>query len=123
MVHNNDNNNKLQVQFQFTLLTETLYSPLPPELSSMSESKTSLMDEDDDEKQNNKTIVAVEVQDMKNGAMHYWSLEKLRRRLELMREMYQNLADDISPTTPGQTIVPNGNQMQQQQDGPNDVLF
>ncbi|OXA56707.1 Kinesin-like protein KIF1A [Folsomia candida] len=114
---------KKKVQFQFTLLTETLYSPLPPELTIMNESKNSLFDEDDEHfEKNNKTTVAVEVQDMKNGAMHYWSLQKLRRRLELMREMYQNLADDISPTTPGQTLSINGNQAQLQ-DGPNDPFY
>lgn len=35
-----------------------------------------------------KTLVAVEVKDQKNGAVHYWSLKKLRSRLELMREKY-----------------------------------
>lgn len=29
--------------------------------------------------------------------MHYWSLEKLRQRLELMREMYRNEAEQASP--------------------------
>jgi len=43
----------------------------------------------------------VEVQDLKNGATHYWSLEKLRQRLELMREMYHNEAE-LSPTSPQQ---------------------
>ena len=32
-------------------------------------------------------------QDGKNGAVHYWSLNKLRQRLELMREMYRNEAE------------------------------
>ena len=59
-----------QVQFQFVLLADTLYSPLPPDL---------LPTEDRDQNRPfPKTIVAVEVQDMKNGATHYWSLEKLR---------------------------------------------
>lgn len=39
-----------------------------------------------------------------------------------MREMYQNLADDISPTTPGQTMAINGSQIQQQ-DGPSDPFY
>lgn len=60
------------MQFQFTLLTDTLYSPLPAELRPM-------MDYDQDEDPIiPKTIVAVEVQDIKNGATHYWSLDKLR---------------------------------------------
>ena len=59
-----------QVQFQFVLLTDTLYSPLPPDL---------MPPEDrDEDRPFPKTIVAVEVQDLKNGATHYWSLEKFR---------------------------------------------
>jgi kinesin family protein 1 len=50
-----------RVQFQFILLTDTLYSPLPTDLYS-----------------SHGTIVAIEVQDLKNGAIHYWSLEKFR---------------------------------------------
>ncbi|XP_011049902.1 PREDICTED: kinesin-like protein unc-104 isoform X12 [Acromyrmex echinatior] len=84
---------KKKVQFQFTLLTDTLYSPLPPDL-------LPIMDEDEeDERPFPRTIVAVEVQDMKNGATHYWTLDKLRQRLELMREMYHNEAE-LSPTSP-----------------------
>ncbi|KAI4457166.1 kinesin-related [Holotrichia oblita] len=63
---------KKKVQFQFTLLTDTLYSPLPPDLRPAPD-----YDQDDDCAPP-KTIVAVEVQDTKNGATHYWSLDKLR---------------------------------------------
>lgn len=64
--------NCFQVQFQFTLLTDTLYSPLPPDLRPV-------IDFDQDEDATiPRTIVAVEVQDIKNGATHYWSLDKLR---------------------------------------------
>ncbi|CAG07659.1 unnamed protein product [Tetraodon nigroviridis] len=75
------------VQFQFVLLTETLYSPLPPDL---------LTPSDDTERERRhfpRTVVAVEVQDQKNGATHYWTLEKLRQRLDLMREMYDRAAE------------------------------
>lgn len=62
----------LQVQFQFTLLTDTLYSPLPPDL-------LPLVDEEEEEDRPfPRTIVAVEVLDTKNGATHYWTLDKLR---------------------------------------------
>ncbi|XP_029676341.1 kinesin-like protein unc-104 isoform X9 [Formica exsecta] len=84
---------KKKVQFQFTLLTDTLYSPLPPDLLPVMD------DEDEDERPFPRTIVAVEVQDTKNGATHYWTLDKLRQRLELMREMYHNEAE-LSPTSP-----------------------
>lgn len=61
-----------QVQFQFVLLTDTLYSPLPPDLLPPEAVK-------DREKHHfPRTIVAVEVTDQKNGATHYWTLEKLR---------------------------------------------
>ena len=53
-----------RVQFQFVLLTDTLYSPLPVDLSPSSPSQ--------------RTLVAVEVQDLKNGAVHYWTLDKFR---------------------------------------------
>lgn len=62
----------LQVQFQFVLLTDTLYSPLPPDLLPPEASK------DREIRHFPRTIVAVEVQDQKNGATHYWTLEKLR---------------------------------------------
>lgn len=62
----------LQVQFQFVLLTDTLYSPLPPDLLPLEASK------DREIRHFPRTIVAVEVQDQKNGATHYWTLGKLR---------------------------------------------
>ncbi|XP_030368966.1 kinesin-like protein unc-104 isoform X10 [Scaptodrosophila lebanonensis] len=92
---------KKKVQFQFTLLTDTLYSPLPPELAS---SVAPLQQEDEfGAPPVSKTLVAVEVTDTKNGATHYWSLEKLRQRLELMREMYHNEAE-LSPTSPDYNV-------------------
>nr|XP_017024626.1 kinesin-like protein unc-104 isoform X3 [Drosophila kikkawai] len=92
---------KKKVQFQFTLLTDTLYSPLPPELAS---SVAPLHQEDEfGAPPVSKTLVAVEVTDTKNGATHYWSLEKLRQRLELMREMYHNEAE-MSPTSPDYNV-------------------
>ncbi|XP_046819717.1 kinesin-like protein unc-104 isoform X1 [Vespa crabro] len=85
---------KKKVQFQFTLLTDTLYSPLPVDLLPIATDG-----EEEEERPFPRTIVAVEVQDTKNGATHYWTLEKLRLRLELMREMYHNEAE-LSPTSP-----------------------
>lgn len=105
-----------QVQFQFVLLTDTLYSPLPPDLLPPDAAK------DREKRPFPRTIVAVEVQDQKNGATHYWTLEKLRwvtdgsarrvwlptalcltittgipcacrQRLDLMREMYDRAAE------------------------------
>ncbi|XP_050988799.1 kinesin-like protein KIF1A isoform X11 [Labeo rohita] len=78
---------KKKVQFQFVLLTDTLYSPLPPDLLPPSIAK------DREKRLFPRTIVAVEVQDQKNGATHYWTLEKLRQRLDLMREMYDRAAE------------------------------
>ncbi|XP_045402125.1 kinesin-like protein KIF1B isoform X1 [Lemur catta] len=90
---------KKKVQFQFVLLTDTLYSPLPPELLPTEMEKTH------EDRPFPRTVVAVEVQDLKNGATHYWSLEKLKQRLDLMREMYDRAgemassAQDESDTT------------------------
>ncbi|XP_064643159.1 kinesin-like protein unc-104 isoform X6 [Lineus longissimus] len=80
---------KKKVQFQFILLTDTIYSPLQPDLTPP--------EERDEPRPFPRTVVAVEVQDTKNGATHYWSLEKLRQRLELMRHIYN---EDLSPQTP-----------------------
>ncbi|XP_043355892.1 kinesin-like protein KIF1B isoform X4 [Dermochelys coriacea] len=81
---------KKKVQFQFVLLTNTLYSPLPPELLPNESEKTR------NNRPSPRTVVAVEVQDVKNGATHYWSLEKLKQRLELMREMYDRAGEMAS---------------------------
>ncbi|XP_078380660.1 kinesin-like protein unc-104 isoform X2 [Oculina patagonica] len=70
-----------KVEFQFTLLTDTLYTPLPSFLLS------------DVRYKDNPTVLAVEVKDMKHGASHYWSLGKLRDRLEDMRFMYDTAAE------------------------------
>ncbi|XP_060708383.1 kinesin-like protein KIF1B isoform X2 [Hemiscyllium ocellatum] len=83
---------KKKVQFQFVLLTDTLYSPLPPELLPAE------AELDREVQQFPRTVVAVEVQDLKNGATHYWSLEKLKQRLELMREMYDRAGEMASAT-------------------------
>ncbi|XP_028369550.1 kinesin-like protein KIF1B isoform X13 [Phyllostomus discolor] len=81
---------KKKVQFQFVLLTDTLYSPLPPELLPTEMEKTHI------DRPFPRTVVAVEVQDLKNGATHYWSLEKLKQRLDLMREMYDRAGEMAS---------------------------
>ncbi|XP_035790796.1 kinesin-like protein unc-104 isoform X9 [Anopheles albimanus] len=96
---------KKKVQFQFTLLTDTLYSPLPPELTPSSVAAITSGGQEDDFAHSPipRTIVAVEVTDTKNGATHHWSLEKLRQRLELMREMYHNEAE-LSPTSPDYNV-------------------
>uniref|UniRef100_A0A8C5TT36 plus-end-directed kinesin ATPase n=1 Tax=Malurus cyaneus samueli TaxID=2593467 RepID=A0A8C5TT36_9PASS len=81
---------KKKVQFQFVLLTDTLYSPLPPELLPVE------LEKGRERRPFPRTVVAVEVQDLKNGATHYWSLEKLKQRLELMRDMYDRAGEMAS---------------------------
>ncbi|XP_035997463.1 kinesin-like protein KIF1A isoform X9 [Fundulus heteroclitus] len=94
---------KKKVQFQFVLLTDTLYSPLPPDLLPPEASQ------DRENRQFPRTIVAVEVQDQKNGATHFWTLEKLRQRLDLMREMYDRAADVPNNTTEeGESVMTRG---------------
>jgi kinesin family member 1 len=80
---------KKNVRFQFVLLSDTLYSPLPPEFAQSFQ----LQQQKDDyfmgdlteystytSVENNKfrTVVAIEVEDFKNGAIHYWTLEKFK---------------------------------------------
>ncbi|KAM4575647.1 kinesin-like protein KIF1A isoform 20-T20 [Fundulus diaphanus] len=94
---------KKKVQFQFVLLTDTLYSPLPPDLLPPEASQ------DRENRHFPRTIVAVEVQDQKNGATHFWTLEKLRQRLDLMREMYDRAADVPNNTTEeGESVMTRG---------------
>lgn len=62
---------KKKVEFQFVLLTNTPYSPLTLDLVSEGEGT-------DPRRNTRKTIVAVKVDDLKNGASHVWSLAKLR---------------------------------------------
>jgi kinesin family protein 1 len=73
---------KKRVQFQFVLLTDTMYSPLPPDLlpPGMSAAMRVLLvaGEDLSRRPYPKTVVAVQVLDLRNGASHYWSLEKLK---------------------------------------------
>ncbi|XP_047521672.1 kinesin-like protein unc-104 isoform X4 [Pieris napi] len=99
-----------KVQFQFTLLTDTPFSPLPAELAPRD-------DADDEYRPSAPTVVAVEVTDTKNGATHYWTLEKLRRRLELMRQIYNMnesaCSEDDEPTP---TIRPPSPPIQAKQD-------
>nr|XP_020473389.1 kinesin-like protein KIF1B isoform X2 [Monopterus albus] len=81
---------KKKVQFQFVLLTDTLYSPLPPELLPPEPEK------EHDSRPFPRTVVVVEVQDLKNGATNYWSLAKLKQRLDQMREMYDRAGEMAS---------------------------
>ncbi|KAK8778191.1 hypothetical protein V5799_020468, partial [Amblyomma americanum] len=85
---------KKKVQFQFVLVTDTLYSPLPPDLIPRDDPEEYF----DQDRPFPRTLVAVEVQDTKNGATHHWTLAKLRRRLELMRNVYNE--DPWSPASP-----------------------
>ncbi|GMT14789.1 hypothetical protein PFISCL1PPCAC_6086, partial [Pristionchus fissidentatus] len=71
-----------KVQFQFALLTDTMYSPLPPDLLPPGEELSHRSSS------TSKTVVAVLVQDIKNGASHYWSIDKLKQRLDDMRLFY-----------------------------------
>jgi kinesin family protein 1 len=66
---------KKNVQFQFTLKSSTLYTPLANDLKDKSQNPS-------------RSVVVVEVNDQKNGAIHFWSLAKLKQRLEMMRELY-----------------------------------
>uniref|UniRef100_A0A914ZPM0 Kinesin-like protein unc-104 n=2 Tax=Parascaris univalens TaxID=6257 RepID=A0A914ZPM0_PARUN len=88
---------KKKVQFQFVLLTDTMYSPLPPDLLPPGEDLTL--------RPYPKTVVAVQVQDLKNGATHYWSIEKLKIRLEDMRRNYNaDISEACTPDSPQRNV-------------------
>ncbi len=72
----------LQVQFQFCLLTDTMYSPLAPDLLPPGEDLT--------KRPYPKTVVAVEVKDLKNpGAVYYWSLIKLKYGVNFVIDIWK----------------------------------
>ncbi|CAK5118099.1 unnamed protein product [Meloidogyne enterolobii] len=94
------------VEYQFVLLTDTMYSPLPPELLPPGEN-LSLRPYPKTGSYNVLSllkqlflVVAVEVRDLKNGAIHHWSLEKLKSRLEDMRRLYNADVNDATPERP-----------------------
>ena len=45
-----------------------------------------------------QSILVVEVRDERHGAIHYWSLNKLRARLDGMRKMYEAASEPLSPS-------------------------
>uniref|UniRef100_A0A8C1P4P4 plus-end-directed kinesin ATPase n=1 Tax=Cyprinus carpio TaxID=7962 RepID=A0A8C1P4P4_CYPCA len=91
---------KKKVQFQFVLLTDTLYSPLPPELLPPEPEK------ERDTRSFPRTVVAVEVQDLKNGKMCMASHKTCFNidfddRLDQMREMYDR-AGEMASSNPSE---------------------
>ncbi|CAH8435050.1 unnamed protein product [Heterobilharzia americana] len=115
-----------KVQFQFVLLTPTPYTPIPNEMrnqinclpcddhSSECSSITSLPLEEAETNQltnsywqqfekkrkmksKNGTILVVEVHDLLNDAIQYWSLSTFQRRLQSMRDYYED-ETAFSPT-------------------------
>ncbi|KAA3676753.1 kinesin family member 1 [Paragonimus westermani] len=121
------------VRFQFTLLTDTPFSPLPPDFNQSCNASPTVVDRENfdsnttpqpkrpgvvlssamvpsqqtvnelalfrsDEKHmriksQRHTMVAIKVQDILSGAVHYWSLERFRKRLSRMREHYEQQTD------------------------------
>ena len=69
-----------QVEFQFTLLREGVYSPMPSDIPTV---------------QMGQSTLVVEVRDERHGAIHYWSLNKLRSRLDAMRKLYEGNFSNI----------------------------
>ena len=76
---------KKQVYFQFTILTDTPYSPLPFSVGTgtdldidSGETQFTLDNLDSPLFRPRGPIVAVEVRDSKHGATHLWSIGKLR---------------------------------------------
>jgi flagellar biosynthesis chaperone FliJ len=96
------------VSFQFLILTDTPYSPIPFSVSTgtdvdidLEESKFAVAQmESMDPFRPKGPLVAVEVKDSKHGATHMWSISKLRQRMMVMREMYESACHpEPSPPT------------------------
>ena len=93
------NEMKKKVQYQFCLIQNTQNSNcLSGSFSKLSQEQLkqfgSIYSNDEVVTNWPKTLVAVEVKDQRNGVVHYWSLKKLRDRLELMREKYAEYMKD-----------------------------
>lgn len=78
---------KKNVSFQFTILTDTPYSPLPftiatgtdVDIDSGSEKLSFVLDQSEIGMKHNKgPMVCVEVKDSKHGATYIWSLSRFR---------------------------------------------
>lgn len=89
-----------RVKLRFILMRETMYSPSDsPEMKFLKDATFANEDKqvDKDDHYYRPTVVAVEVQDLKAGTIYRWSMEKLRVRLELMRDHHQegNTTDEM----------------------------
>lgn len=70
-----------KVRLQFALKRETLYSPVEPTFF------TSSKKEECEARSQKQTFLAVEVQNLKTGTSKHWPLDKLKYRLDLMRNL------------------------------------
>lgn len=71
-----------KVKLQFALMRQTMYSPVDDKFLTCSDENY--------KKQGSyftPTVAAVEVHDLKTGAVNHWPLDKLRYRLDLMRKL------------------------------------
>lgn len=75
-----------KISLQFILKRETLYSPLDEKF----------LPERDPPKVSKPSVLAVEVQDLKTGAVNHWPLNKLKYRLELMRNLREGDGVQVS---------------------------
>lgn len=73
-----------KVRLQFRLIRETMYSPVDESFSSSVKKAKSSRPSDEFFQ---PTVLGVEIHDLKLGATNYWPLEKLRYRLNLMRDL------------------------------------
>jgi len=74
-----------RVRLRFTLMRETMYSPIDDKFLPKSRTIRELSDE----QSKKETIIAVEVQDLKAQTINHWPLDKLKYRLELMRNIQE----------------------------------
>lgn len=73
-----------KVKLRFTLMRETMYSPVDEKFLQNIQKKCR-----NDDSYYNPTVAAVEVQDLKAGTINRWPVDKLKYRLELMRNIQE----------------------------------
>jgi hypothetical protein len=99
------------VSFQFLILTDTPYSPVPFSVATGTDVDIDLEESKFAVAQTESVglfcpkcpIVAVEVKDSKHGATHVWSISKLKQRMVVMREMYES-ACHPDPSPPSSSL-------------------
>ena len=81
-----------RVKLKFTLMRETMYSPVDEKFLPSSVSRKAVLGKFDRSK---PVVTTVEVQNLKAGTINRWPIDKLKYRLNLMRNIQGDINQDI----------------------------